>query len=69
MILIVKSAKTQVNIHNEMYLNKIWGAGGGGLGFFLKNLISSERKSEIFFSQSESQNNFFRTKQKQNIVF
>ena len=23
MILIVKSAKTQVNIHNEMYLNKI----------------------------------------------
>ena len=36
-----------------------WGAGvgGGRLGFFSR--FSSDRKAEIFFSQSESKNFFF----------
>ena len=47
------------------------GGGEGGLGFFLKILFLffSDRKPENFVSQSESQNMFFRTKQKQNIFF
>ena len=38
---------------------------GGGCCFFFSSRFSSDRKTEIFFSQSESQNIFFRTKQKQ----
>ena len=42
-----------------------WGVGGGGWVF--SSRFSSNRKTDFFFSQSESQNMFFRTKQKQNI--
>ena len=38
---------------------------GGGRGEVFSSRFSSATKTEIFFSQSESQNIFFRTKQKQ----
>ena len=42
-----------------------WGGGWGeGAGFF-SSRFSSNRKTDFFPSQSESQNIFFRTKQKQ----
>ena len=44
------------------------GAAGGGL-FFFSSRFSSDRKTEIFFSLSESQNIFFRTKQKHFFFF
>ena len=43
-----------------------WGAGGG---WVFSSRFSSDRKTEIFFSQSESQNIFFRTKQRQFFFF
>ena len=48
-----------------------WGGGGvGGSGFFPQDFLPIKKKKQrFFFSQSESQNIFFRSKQKQFFFF